>query len=89
MSGANFRFDAMCDLAAQVALVALERGEHVVLVGAAERHHVDGGEPQVRRHAHLRHGDEMGLDHRIMDVAAGEDLRHRMPHQFADAQLTL
>ncbi len=87
--GGEFQIHAMRDLAAQKALVALERREHVVLVGAAERHHVDGGEPQVRRHAHLRHGDEMGLDHRIVDAAAREDVRHRMADEFADPQLTL
>ena len=45
----EFQVNAMRDLAAQESLVALERLEHVLDVLAAERHHVDGGEPQVGR----------------------------------------
>ena len=37
----------MRDLSAQIAIVALERGEHVFGIASAERHDVDGGEPQV------------------------------------------
>src|SRR5215471_700630 len=67
--GREFQVDAMGDLAAQVALVALERLDHRLLVAAAERHHVDGGELEVRRHAHLGHRDQVGLDDRIMHLA--------------------
>src|SRR5690242_2773851 len=55
----EFQVHAMGDLAAQIALVALERVDHLLDVAAAERHHVDGGELEVRRHAHLRHRDHV------------------------------
>ena len=45
--GCEFQVDVARDLAAQEALVALERREHRVRVASAERHHVDRGEPQV------------------------------------------
>ena len=55
----------------------------------AERHHVDGGEPQIGAHAHFRDGDEVALDHRIMHVAAHQHFRYGMAHQLADSQLSL
>ncbi len=85
----EFQVNAPRDLAAQVPLVALERGDHVVLVAAAERHHVDGGEPQIRGHAHLGHGDEMAFDHGIMHLTAREQLGQRVADELADAQLAL
>ena len=45
--GREFQVDVVRDLAAQIALVALERREHLLGVAAAERHDVDGREPQV------------------------------------------
>src|SRR6478752_5288264 len=87
--GRKFQIDALRDLGAQKFLVALEGGDHLLGVAPAHRHDVDGGEPQVRAHAHFRHGDEMALDDRIVHVAAREHLGHRVAHQFADAQLAL
>src|SRR5262249_6145335 len=77
------------DLAAQEALVAIERLEHGLLVAAAERHHVDGRLAQVGRHAHLGHGDHVCLEHRVVHVAARENLRERMTDQLAGAQRAL
>ena len=62
---------------------------HRLGVASAERHHVDGGEPQIGGHAHLRHRDQVRFDHRIMHVAARKHLGERMTDQFADAQLAL
>ena len=85
----EFQVNVPRDLAAQEALVALERGEHRVRVAAAERHHVDGREPQVGGHAHLGNGDEMAFDHGIVHLAAREHVRERMAHELAHAQLAL
>src|SRR5215472_6231930 len=82
----EFHVDAMRDLAAQEALVALERVEHRLLVAAAERHHVDGGELEVRRHANLGHGDDMALDDRIMHLAARKNVGDRVADHLAGAQ---
>ena len=87
--GREFQIDAVGDFAAQEFLVALKGGEHLIGVAAGERHDVDGRQPQVGGHAHLRHGNEMALDHRVMHVAAGEHLGHGVTHQLADAQLAL
>src|SRR5215471_8701014 len=57
----EFEVHPMGDLAAQIALVALERLDHRLLVAAAERHHVDGGKLEVGAHAHLGHRDQVGL----------------------------
>ena len=85
----ELQVNAMRDLAAQKFFVALERRDDRLRVASAERHHVDGGEPQVRRHAHLRHRDHVALDHRIMDVAARQHVGKRMADQLADAKRAL
>ncbi len=79
----------MRDLAAQEALVALQRLEHLFDVLAAERHDVDGREPQVGAHAHLGHGDEVAFEHRIVHVAARQHIGHGVADQLADAQRAL
>jgi hypothetical protein len=35
------------------------------------------------------HGNQMTLDHRVMHVAARQQLGERMAHQLADAELPL
>src|SRR6185312_576720 len=85
----EFQIDALRDFGAHEFLVPVEGGDDVVGVAAGERHNVDGGEPQVRGHAHLRHGDEMALDHRIVHVAARQHLGDRVANELADAQLAL
>src|SRR5579872_1886045 len=55
----KFQVNAMRDLAAQIAFVAVKCGHHGFLIASAERHHVDGGKAQVRAHAHFRNSDEM------------------------------
>ena len=85
----EFQVNATRDLAAQIFLVALECRQHLVEIAAAERHHVDGGEPHVGRHAHFRHGDEMAFEHRVMHVAARQHVGHRVAHELADAQRAL
>src|SRR5205085_10379575 len=85
----KFQVNVPRDFAAQKFLVALERGQYRLRVAAAERHDVDGGEPQIGAHAHLRYGDHMALDNRIMHLAADEHLGERMADELADAQLSL
>src|SRR5262249_7691413 len=77
------------DHAAHVALVAIERREHLRLVAPAERHHVDGREAGVGAHADLGNRDEMRLDHRIVHLAVREELGDGVTHRLADAQLAL
>src|ERR1051325_11720579 len=87
--GREFQVHAMCDLAAQEALVALERVDHRLIVAAAERHDVDGGELEVRRHAHLRHRDHVTLDDRIMHLAARQNVGDGVTDHLAGAQCAL
>src|ERR1700712_1383738 len=87
--GREFQVDAVGDLAAQKLLVALERRDHDIGIAPAERHHVDRRELQVRGHPYLGHGDDVTLQLRIVHAALGQDLRNRVAHEFADAQLTL
>jgi len=77
------------NLAAQEFLVALERSQHDLDVVSAERHHIDGGKLEIRRHPHFGHGDDVALEVGVMHAAMGEDVGNRMPHQLADAQLPL
>ena len=88
MSGANFRL-TRCAISPAGISCALECGDHLFGVAAAERHHVDRGKPQVGGHAHFRHRDQMSFDDRIVHVAARQHLGERVAHQFADAQLAL
>src|SRR5262249_34248203 len=87
--GREFQVDAARNLAAQEALVALERGEHRFRVAPAQRHDVDGREPQIGRHPHLRDGDKMTLDPRVMYGPARQHVRERMADELTDPQLTL
>ena len=82
------------DFIVSVALVLLTVGaangqRQVLDVTAAERHHVDRRHPQVGRHAHLRHSDEMALEHGIVHVAARQHVGHCVTDQLADAQRAL
>ena len=85
----EFQADPLRDLAAQEALVLFEMLDHVARLAAAKRHHVDGRELEVGRHAHLRHGERMALDHLVHHLAARKDLGKRMADQFAHLQLAL
>src|SRR2546422_5881004 len=87
--GSKLEIDSPRYFAPQEPLVALERVEHRVLVASAERHDIDRGEPQVCGHTHLGDGDDMALDHRIMHVAASEQLGKRMAYELAHPQLAL
>ena len=69
--------------------MAIEGGDQRIGALAAERNDEGGGELEVRRHAHFRHGDHHALEGRIVDLAALENLGKRVADQFADAQLAL
>ncbi len=49
ISGANFRLTRCAISPRRIPLVALERGQHLALIAPAERHHVNGRQPQVGR----------------------------------------
>src|SRR6516164_8562925 len=87
--GCEFEVDATSNLSAQEAPVAIERGEHTIRVPAAERHHIDGCEPQIRRHAHLGNRNDVPFNDGIMHLAACEQVGKGMPHKLAHAQLAL
>src|SRR6266536_2089643 len=87
--GREFEIHLLGDRAAHVALVAVERRQDLRLVAPAERHHVDGRQPQIGAHADFRHGDQMRLDHGVMNLALRQQLGHGMTHGLADAQLAL
>src|SRR6266700_5704276 len=87
--GSEFQVHLLGDRAAHVALVAVERRQDLGLVAAAERHHVDRRNTQVGAHADLRHGDQMRLDHGVMNFAVRQELGDGMAHRLADAQLAL
>ena len=87
--GCEFQIDAVRDFGPQKFLVALEGGNTVFGVAAAQRHHVDRRQPQVGGDPHFRHRDHVSFDDRIVHVAAREHVGERVPHQFADAQLAL
>src|ERR1051326_7869861 len=53
----KFQVNAARDLAAHITFVAIERFEHLLFVVAAERHDVDGGEPQRGTHTNFGNGD--------------------------------
>jgi hypothetical protein len=77
------------DLAAEVFLVAVERNDDLVALLAAERHDIGCGKAKVRRHPHLGHRHHRRFQRRVVDLAALENFRQRMAHQFADAKLAL
>ncbi len=85
----EFKIDAVRQFGAQEFLVPFECSNDLVGIAAAERHDVNGGEPQIGSHAHFRHGDQVTLDDRIMHVTARQHFGERVAHQFADTQLTL
>src|SRR6185503_1544880 len=87
--GCELEVYGMRNLAADVALVALERRQHGPHVLAAERHHVDGGKLEVRRHAYLGDGDHVTRQHVVVDFASAQHLGQRMTDQLAHAKLAL
>ena len=58
-------------------------------VAAAERQAEDCRLPEVRRRAHLRHGDRHAGKARLAQILALEDLDERMADEFARAELAL
>ena len=87
--GREAQVDPVGDEAAELDPVAAERAHHLAGVDAAERQHEGGGVAQVRRDAHLGHGDRDMRELRVVHVAAGEDLGERAADHLADAQLAL
>src|SRR5437763_8367186 len=79
----------MRDLAAQKLLVTLERRDHGLGVAAAERHYINCGKFQIRRHPYLRHGDDVAFKVGVVDTTLCQNIGNCMAHQFADAQLPL
>src|SRR5262245_5470191 len=70
--------DAPRKLAAQEALMLVEMLDRILGAFAAKGQNVDGGELQVRRHAHFRNGQRIAVEHVVDDLAAGEDFGERM-----------
>src|SRR3954468_6493954 len=79
----------MCDLAPQELLVALECCQHDIGIAAAERHHVNGGEFQVGRHAYLGNRNNVAFEIGVVHVTLRQNIGDRMAYGLADAQLAL
>jgi hypothetical protein len=69
--------------------VALEGGDHILGVAATHRHHVDRGEAQISADSHFGNRDHVRFDDGIVHIATGKHFSKRVPHEFANAQLTL
>lgn len=85
----KFQIDLMRQLAAQKFLVAIERGQDLGLVRAAERHNVDRSQLKVGAHLDARHRDDVMLEHWVGDLSAGKELGGGVPDQLSDAQHAL
>ncbi len=85
----KFKIDSVRDFRTQKFLVPLEGGDNFFGVATSERHHVNGGKPQVGAHAYFRNRDHVSFDDWIMHVTTGEHFGERMPHQFTNTQLPL
>ena len=84
--GRKFQVNAPRDLAAHIASCCVPSASSTAFdVAAAERHDIDGREPQIRRHPHFGHRDQMRFDHRDRGCrratacrrARGESIRRR------------
>src|SRR5262245_1214945 len=87
--GHEFQAQAPGKLAPQEAVVLVETLDCILGAFAAQGQHEDGGELQIRRHAHFWHGERILVEHLVDDLAAGEDLGERVPDGLADFQLAL
>ena len=87
--GSKFQVNAPGDLTAHVSFIAIKSVEHFFAVAASERHHIDGGEPQIGAHMHLRHRDHVCFHGWVVDVAARQHGGELVTNQFADAKLAL
>ena len=67
----------------------VEMGDCLVGLAAAQRQHVDGRQLQVRRHAHLGHGERVPAQHLVDDLATEEDVGKGVADQLAHFQLAL
>jgi len=85
----KFEIYAPGNFRAKMTFVAVQGRQHGCIVLAAEWKDVHGRNPQVWRHTNFRDGDEMGFDHRIVHLAARQDLGHCMADEFAGPQRTL
>jgi len=79
----------MRNFTAQKLLVAIERCNDLGETASAERHHVDGGELEVRRHPHFGHSDDVAFERRIVHAALSKNVRNGVADDFANAQLSL
>lgn len=74
---------------AQLALVAAQRQQSLIDAVPAQGQHEGRCHLEVARDAHFAHGYRKAVQVRIMHFTARQDIRKRVPDQFADAKLTL
>ena len=82
--GSELEIDAPRDESAQFLLVAVERLDRRSGALAAERHHQNRRQLEVRRHAHGGDGQRMAIERVVAHFAAREDVGDRVADQFAD-----
>src|SRR3546814_9486724 len=84
--GIKFRLHALGYLASQIADVALQSGQHFILIRTQERFYENRCVAQIRGHADFSDADCMGAQHVVMHIAAHEDFGKDMAHLLAHAQ---
>src|SRR5262245_48301237 len=87
--GHEFQAQAPGKLAPQEALVLVETLDCILGAFAAQGQHEDGGELQIRRHAHFWHGEPILVEYLVDYFAAGEDLGARVQYGLADFCLAM
>ena len=87
--GREFHRDQVAHLAAQKALVPVQRRDDRLGVLAAQRFAEDRGIAHVGRGLDLGDGHRHAVEIGIADVAAAQNFGQRMAQRLADAQLAL
>ncbi len=82
--GRELEIDLARDQGPQFLLVAIQGVDRRGRVPAAERHHGNDRDLEVRRHPHDGNRDRMALQRVVEHVAARENLGHGVADQFAD-----
>src|SRR5262249_22586473 len=85
----KLQIHAAGNLAAQKALVPPERREHRIDVFSAERHDVNGRQPQVGSHSYFWDGDRVAFHYRVMHAAPCQQIGECMTDELTYSQLAL
>src|SRR5690606_4219090 len=84
----EFEAEPLRHLALEIGGVAAQGREHLLLVPAQQRLHIDARLPQIRRHAHFSDGHRMRAQRFVMHLPPREDFAEHMAHPLPHRQLT-